>query len=340
MRSVSRKFLVAVFVLLGVYNIMPAVAQDEPAGEVIADGLRNPRNMAFDADGNLYVAEAGLAGEQRTVNDDPFGASSRISMIAADGTPTVVVNGLLSNRGDQSLGATAVQVTDESIWVLIGETSDFSIPYSHALLELDKETNRIKTFVDLLTVELELDPDGNPNQQSNPTDFAVAPDGTIYIANAGCNCLLSWTAEAGVQVARAWPFDGDNPVPTSVEVGANGDIYVGFLTGFPWPQGGARIEHWSGDELVETFSGLTMVTGLLLAQDGALYAVEFTTLFDPASGYAPGRVVRVDANGITPVLENLTSPFGIAQAPDGTIVVSVASTGFDAAGQVIVVPTN
>lgn len=346
MRSVSRKFLVAVFVLLGVYNIMPALAQDEPAGEVIVDGLRNPRNLSFDADGNLYIAEAGLAGEQRTVNDDSFGASSRITMVpynaetSSYASPVVVVSGLLSNRTPETLGATAVQVTDESIWVLIGETSDFSIPYSHALLELDKETSRIKTYIDLLTVELEQDPDGNPNQQSNPTDFAIAPDGTIYIANAGCNCLLSWTPDTGVQVARAWPFDGDNPVPTSVEVDDNGDIYVGFLTGFPWPQGGARIEHWSGDELVETFTGLTMVTGLLLADDGALYAVEFTTLFDQASGYAAGRVVRVDANGITPVLENLTSPFGIAQAPNGTIVVSVTSTGVDAAGQVVVVPTN
>lgn len=345
MRSVSRKFLVAIFVLLGVYSIMPALAQDGAAGEVIADGLRNPRNIAFDADGNLYVAEAGLAGEQRTVNDDPYGASSRITMVAPDGSPTVVVHGLLSNRTDQSLGAAAVQVTEESLWVLIGETSDFTIPYSHALLELDKETNRIKTYIDLLTVELEQDPDGNPNQQSNPTDFDIASDGTIYIANAGCNCLLSWTAETGVQVVRAWPFDSgntatDNPVPTSVEVADNGDIYVGFLMGFPWPQGSARIEHWSGDELVETFTGLTMVTGLLLAQDGGLYAVEFSTLFDMSSGYAPGRVVRVDASGITPVLEGLNSPFGIAQAPDGTIVVSVNSVGVEAAGQIIAVPMN
>jgi hypothetical protein len=151
---------------------------------------------------------------------------------------------------------------------------------------------------------------------------------------------MSWTAEAGVQLAQAWPFDGDNPVPTSVEVDENGDIYVGFLTGFPWPQGGARIEHWSGGELVETFSGLTMVTGLLMAQDGSLYAVEFTSNFDPASGYAPGRVVKVDADGITPVLEGLTNPFGIAQAPDGTIVVSINSTGNEAAGQVIAVPMN
>ena len=41
----------------------------------------------------------------------------------------------------------------------------------------------------------------------------------MYIADAGGNDLLSWTAEGGLQVVHAWP---DNPVPTSVEVADNG----------------------------------------------------------------------------------------------------------------------
>ncbi|MBZ0306173.1 MAG: ScyD/ScyE family protein [Anaerolineae bacterium] len=314
--------------------IAPTLAQETP--EVLVDGLANPRNMAFDSEGSLYIADAGLAGELTTRDGDAFGATGQIVKVSPDGSQEVVAKGFISFREGDTLGPSAIQVTEESIWVLLGESADFTIPFTHALVELDKETGRVKNFVDLLTVELEQDPDGNPNQQSNPTDFAVAPDGTVYIANAGCNCLLSWTPDSGVQVAASWPYDTDNPVPTSIEIAANGDMYVGFLTGFPFPPGGSRIERWSNGALAETFSGLTMVTGLLLAGDGSVYAVEHSTAFDPAAGFGPGRVVMVSADGITPVAENLISPYGIAQAPDGRIVVSVGSTG-GADGQVVVI---
>lgn len=331
--------LLLIVVLAAVLTGLSVLAQDHPSGDVIADGLMNPRNLSYDSEGNLYVAEAGLGGNQLTSTDDPFGATSQVTRIAPNGTRSVIVRGLISYREGDSLGASAVQVTDDSIWLLIGETADFTIPWSHALVELDKENGRVKTFVDLLSLELEQDPDGNPNQQSNATDFAVAPDGTIYIANAGCNCLMSWTRDGGLAVAMAWPFENDNPVPTSVEVAPNGDLYIGFLTGFPWPQGTARIERWSNGELVETFSGLTMVTGLLLAQDGSLYAVEYSTSLDMSTfTYAPGRVVKVTSEGIEPVLENLTTPYGLAQAPDGTIVVSAYASGTETAGVVLAVP--
>ena len=38
--------------------VAPVAAQD-----VVADGLMNPRGMAFDSDGNLYVVENGSAGD-------------------------------------------------------------------------------------------------------------------------------------------------------------------------------------------------------------------------------------------------------------------------------------
>lgn len=323
----TKRILFAMIALLAL--AVPALAQD-----TVATDLANPRNMSFDSDGNLYVAEAGVAGGQLTDADDPFGASASITMIAPDGTTETVVKGLISYREGNALGAHDVEVTDESIWLLLGETSDFSIPFTHALVELDKETGRVKTFVDLLTVELTEDPDGNPNEQSNPTDMAVADDGTIYIANAGCNCLMTWTAEDGLAVAVVWSFEDDNPVPTAVDIGPDGDVYVGFLTGFPFPEGGSRIERWSGGELVETYEGLTAVTGVLVTEDGTIYAVEYGVF---GQGWGPGRVVEVTADGPMPILEDLTTPYGIAQGPDGQIVVSVNTTG-GADGEIITLP--
>lgn len=325
--------ILVVLLMLALGLAAPALAQSP---EVLAEGLLNPRKLSFDAEGNLYVAEAGTAGPLITRDGEAFGASGQVSRINPDGSSDVLVHGLTSFREGDTLGATDIYITDESLWLLLGETSDFTIPFTHALVELDRENGRVQTFVDLLSIELEQDPDGNPNLQSNPVDLEFAPDGTAYIANAGCNCVMSWTPEAGVQIVAVWDFQTDNPVPTSVEIGPEGDLYVGFLTGFPFPQEGSRIERWSGGELVHTYEGLTAVTSVLLAQDGTLYAVEHG-VFQQGQGWTPGRVVRVDEGGITPVLENLERPFGLAQSPDGRIVVSVGSAA-GANGQILLVP--
>lgn len=328
----QRTFFFALFMIFALLIPSIALAQDD----VLADGLRNPRNFSFDADGNMYIAEAGIAGGELTAEDDPFGASSQITMVAPDGSSEVIVAGLISFREGNALGASDIHVTDNSLWILLGEITDFRIPYSHALIEVSRETGRIQTWVDLLELELNDDPDGNDNQQSNPIDFEVLDDGSVLIANAGCNCLMAWSADAGLSVAVAWDFETDNPVPTSVEVGPDGDIYMGFLTGFPFPEGGSRVERWSDGELVHTYEGLTAITGLLVTDDGTIYASEFG-VFD--QGWGPGRVVMVSEDGITPVLEGLANPFGLAQAPDGTIAVAVGATGVDD-GMIIAIPMN
>lgn len=318
--------ILTIFTLVAVMLSVTAVTLAQDAGEVIAEGLRNPRNMSYDSEGNLYVAEAGVAGDLVNSAGAAFGATSGVTRIDADGTMRPVVTGLISSRAGDSLGASDIIVTDTSYWVLIGEVDDEAIPYSHALMEIDREHGRIVTWVDLLELELEEDPDGNPNGQSNPVDIMLMDDGSIMIVNAGCNCLMQWSADAGLSVAAAWDFETDNPVPTSVDLGPDGDLYVGFLTGFPFPEEGARIERWSDGELAETYTGLTGVTNVLVTDDGTIYAVE-RGVFDMASGWSNGRVVQVSMDGITPVLEGLNLPYGLVQAPDGDFIVSTGTSG-------------
>ena len=104
----------------------------------------------------------------------------------------------------------------------------------------------------------------------------------------------------------------------------NGDLYIGFL-GAGLAPGAGKIEHWSGDNLVETFSGLNAVSDILLDGD-TLYAVQLVVFGDQGPG--PGSVVTVTADGATPVAEGLIAPFGLAKGPDGALYVTYGTVAF------------
>jgi hypothetical protein len=318
----------------------PLVAQDEPT--VIADQLNNPRQLFYGADGTLYIAEAGLGGDVDATgsfeNPVKIGATSRISMVAPDGTFSTALDGLASiDGGPENLyGAFSVIVDDEYFWIAMGEgpkadSYDTETYIFDALVAYDRETKEVVHRAGMKETAAPLNP-SVPNN-SNPVDLAIASDGTVYIVNAGCNCVQSWTEADGVQIAMQWDED-DNPVPTSIAIGPDGDIYVGFLTGFPWPTRGSRIERWSGGELKESYYGLTTVTDVLVSADGTIYAVEHGLT---GEGYVSGRVVMASADGITPVMEGLNQPYGLAQDANGNLVVSIGSVAGEGAGQVIAV---
>lgn len=333
LRSIKQIFGAGIVLLLLVALAIPVVAQ---GGDVIADGLDNPRGVFYDDAGNLYIAESGSGGADAAIG--PFesevtvGGSARVTMVGEDG-PVAMVQALASMDGGNVYGTQDVAIQDGLVWIVQGEGAE-SVPFNMALIGLDAETLRVRHFVDLYTLEAEENPDGDI-VASQPTALAFGPDGGIYVANAGCNCIMRWDDMAGASIFASWSIE-DNPVPTAVAFGPEGDLYVGFLSGFPFAEGGSRIEQWTLDgELVATYEGLTTVTGLTVSDDGAIYAVEYGRFGD--TGWVPesGRVVMVTAEGLTPVAEGLTQPYGIAMAPDGSFAVSVNSSSGAGAGQVI-----
>jgi hypothetical protein len=317
-----------------------ALAQDNT---VIVDGLTNPRGLAYDANGALYIAEAGTGGDIEA--QGPFGpvltgSTSRVLAVAPDGgDPAVVLDGFNSTQGfSDYVGVQAVLVDNATLWLALGD-GPASFTFNRAVIGLDQTSLRTHTFIDVFALEAEQNPDGE-DVTSNPSDIAVTGDGLIYIIDTSGNSLLTYTAADGLQLFHVWE---DLPVPTSVALDGEGNIYVGFLTAFPFPSFGAFIEKWSPDgELLETYDGLTAVTDVHVDDAGTVYAVQLADGFGDL-GWNPnsGSVVTVSADGVTPLAEGLSFPYAMAFAPDGSISVTVNSSFSPAgSGQVISIPAG
>lgn len=319
-------FMFSLIICLLFVTAAPAALQEGPPplpGDVVIADLGAPRGLAFDADGNLLVVDAGFGGDVETVMAGPegpsdvhIGLSGTVFSIAPDGTATALLSGFPSYAFEtETIGIYRAIPNGDSLWLVVSGSAEetFGAYWTDDVVELDATTLATKRIINLHSIEAE-DPDGN-GFNTNVSDIAWGADGTMYITDAGGNSLLSWTEEDGLQIVNAWP---ENSVPTAIEVADNGDLYIGFL-GEGLAPGAAKIEHWSGDELVETFGGLNAVSDILLDGD-TLYAVELVIFGEQGPG--PGRVIMVDANGSTPIAEGLPAPFGIAMGPDGALYIT------------------
>lgn len=323
-------FLLILSAMLALAGVVAAQDMPPPPGEVVIDGLLQPRGISFGPDGSLIVVEGGDGGDllllETPEGNMMAGLDWSVSSVAADGTKTPLLLLPSINSGAEATSAYRAYWHDDSWWVAITGGMPGQPPWnslSATVLQLDP-TGRILNVIDTWAFEVANNPDGTEELNSNPGDIAWLSDGTMLITDSGANALLSWTAADGLQLVHAW----GNDVPTSVDVTANDDVYIGFL-GEQIAPGAARIEHWSGMDLVETFSGLTGVTDIEVTDDGTIYAVQ---LFQPGASAdappGPGNIVTVTADGATPVVEGLVLPHSMAIGDDGSIYVTVGTAAF------------
>ena len=129
------------------------------------------------------------------------------------------------------------------------------------------------------------------------------------------------------------PFGQSDPVPTEVQRGPDGALYVSTLSGVPFLPGTAKIYRvGSGGTPAVYADGFKTITDFAFGLDGSLYVLEY------ASGAflaPPGRVVHVALSGVrTVVTAALTNPTGILLGSDGAIYVSNFGN-LDNVGQVL-----
>jgi sugar lactone lactonase YvrE len=341
-----------------------ALAAPASAAEVetIAEGLDNPRHLAFGGD-NLYVAEAGTGGDHPCVPGPAggtvcIGATGAVTVVDEHGQRRIVEG--LASFADQGTGAAAfgphgVYVKGKH-HVLItnggpGNLNRDDLAAENPVADLFGRVLKIKrhgvvSLVDVWDFERDNNPDefvGNPEVDSNAVDV-LADRGRLVIADAGGNTLLKGSRHGHVEVLSVFPNrcladplkvckpdeEGFQAVPTGVVKGPDGFYYMSQLTGFPFPVGAAnvyRVDPKTGE--AEVFaSGFTNIMDLAFDEDGTLWVLEIDhdSLNGMVGPSTDGAIYAVDENGEKEQLEleagTLTHPGGITVGKDGALYVT------------------
>ena len=340
-----------------------AVAQDGPppmpANCVpIAQGLMDPRGIVVADDGTVYIAEAGIggdeevfaiAGEGTPASAEPLttrGLTGQITKIAPDGTTSVLASGLPSYVfGTEFVGPAGAVLVDTTLYVAVGGPGPGTpaiepIANQNSVVAINTETGEITPIADINTYELTKNPD--PNALDSNVFGIAAGDGVLYVADAGGNAVykidLATNELSLFAVIPGIPMPGFanearggaeeiDPVPTSIVVNEDGSLLVGLLSGGPFPPGAAGYYPVAADGTVgELVSGMTMVMDLERGPDGLVYSTSFAS--DLIAGNPFGSVSRVNDDGtISVVVPALFLGSGLGFAADGGLYVNALSSG-------------
>ena len=329
--------------------------------EVIASGLNNPRGLAFAPGGALYVAESGAGGSGPCFagpeGPSCFGETGAVTRIGRHGQ-VQALTGLPSigaeDSGDAAIGPSDVAFRGKTgLYVTVGLGADPAIAEDipelgdmGQLLRAKPWRGTWQTVADLADFETENDPNED-GPDTNPNSV-LAFKGNRVVSDAGANDLLRVNGNGSIDVLATFPNvdvpgappEGMDAVPTSVAKGPDGAYYVGQLTGFPFPVGGASVFRVEPGHDPEPFAtGFTNIIDIAFDHDGNLYVLEIFTN-SLLSGDPTGALKRVDTNGVVETImsDGLITPGGLA-VRGGYAYVSNCGT-CAGAGEVLRIPLS
>jgi hypothetical protein len=354
--------------LLALWASVPAGAQDVvETPEVVslsgnvsvyAADLIYPRGLEFDADGNLYVAESGNGGDEESMGTcedytSPFapyhpGMTARVTMVAADGTQTVVADGLPSARDQYGdvLGVTDVAFIDGTLYALNagGGCSRGIDELPSGVYQVNEDATSevigdLSAFYTANPSAAPLDDDYEPDGAANAM---VAYDGKLYVVNANHAALDEVSLDGTVRRVLDISETEGHVTPAALTV-YDGNFYIGTLGVFPIAVGTSVVYQVTPEgELSVYAEGLTMVIALAFDDEGQLYVLESSTIDGEFPMPGAGRVVRVAEDGTLEVVATgLSFPTGMTFGADGYLYVSNFGYGGDPTlGEVVRIDVN
>ena len=331
-----RIFLLAAVLVL----VAPAASSATQRPEEFATGLTNPRHVRFGPDGLLYVAEAGIGGDQPATTcppvdnmftqDGPYlaGFSGRISRIRPDGSRVTVADRLPSTHdglGD-GFGPSDVAWIGRTMYAVIeGGGCSRGLPDDPAgIVRINRDGSYryvadISAFIRANPVANEplcgplgdCEPDGVPHS-------LLAVGGLLYVVETNHNSVLRVNPRTG-SIRRLYDLSVQDPAPI-ILTQRYGRFFLG---GF--------------DGLIQTFDHRFRPVQTFDAGYGPIVELTFTRhrlfvleTFALDAPFTPntGRVVRREWNGRrTVIASGLNFPIGMAHDGGRHLYVSTVSYG-------------
>jgi hypothetical protein len=226
------------------------------------------------------------------------------------------------------------------------------------IIAADLSTNTWTSTADIANYELTINSISSSCEVvSNPLSFYIDAD-KIVLVDAGANNVLSGNIDGSdLKVIAAIPnqiltnpiFPGSNSqnfdrghvppasayrqappsqiaiqsVPTDIAKGSDGAYYVSEFTGFPFPEGQAKIYRLDADGLTVYADGFTQLIDLAFDTEGNLYALQHMN----ASGWKgkpEGSLIKIAKDGTRTTLlsgNGLESPAALTIGPDNAFYI-------------------
>ncbi len=320
------------------------------AGNGGAEQLSPPEEDVEEVVGSPVVEAIEEATPAEGEEGPPLGSrgyTGQVTAVTPDGAQTVLADGLPSY--EEGVGPTGIALGAGVIWVANGGAAVAlgadPLENENSVVSIDVTTGEVALVAELGSFEEANNSDGtdvNPNLYG----MGLGADGLLYVADAGGNTVYQVDPTTGefallgivpspvapggeAPDAEASPAAEEalQPVPTGLDVGIDGNVYV-ITLGALAPEASSVLIAQADGTFVEAATGLTTGIGVTVGPDGALYASQLTAGF-AGEQPEPGNVVRIGTDGTAePVLEDLPFPHGITFDADGNLYVVVNSTSF------------
>ena len=339
----KRTVVAAVGAATMLFTAAPAQATG-PDLRTVARGLDNPRGLTFGAHGELFVAESGRGGGGPCQSGPEggevcFGRSGAITVLDHGRQRRVLsrLPSVASKAGTEATGPSDVSVgADGKLYYVVGlggspdlreQTRQLS-----GMAKLYRAGRHPAVVADPGAYEKDANPDGVTPPDTNPVSVLATRRGH-FVVDAGGNSLVRAGARGRISTVTTFPRrtvpapqglpPGSPPagtpipmeaVPTSVAVGPDGALYVGELTGFPFPAGKARVWRVAPGQKPQVYaSGFTNIIDLAWSPRGDLYVLEIARK-GLLSGDQTGALKKVSRKGPHRVVASagLTAPGGLA----------------------------